>query len=422
MGWCFLLVSGNGAWGMLPHLAMAGGIAMAVVGWLLATLVRERGWTVWSWPAVLLGCSALAFAAAWFAAPELVARVHHGFLGAITGGESSLVAETSSLLRMAGRWSPRPLLVELGPAGFVAAPAFVLMGVAAIRERNRALSLVAGIGFAMYGAALLQERMSIYASFHLALAAGWCGWRLFSGRSPRARTLGFAAGVLVFLVPSAAFGIALCSRDNGMSREWRMAMAWLRQETPEPLGDAQAFHRYYPRLATGGWFAYPQGVYGVLAWWDFGYWVLAEGRRPPIANGTQRGAVQAAAFFTSQDLQDAAARLDALGARYVVVDNSMPLIPIGSTGFGAGLFNGMLGWTGGKLGDYAGFYDLPKDGGGSERILIFYPQYYRSMAMRLYLHDGLDYEPHNATNVYAVRETRDGRRFISSQVQFETNE
>ena len=421
IGWLFLLPAGAGAWGRLPHLAMAAGAGAALAGWGLAEWVRRKGWPLWTWPAaaVLLASAGLAVSSmVWPATLQVLAD---GWTDAIRGGEARLVGEVRSLLRADGRWSLRPVLAELGPAGLVALPAFAVMGLEGGRTRDRALLLTAAAGAVLYGAALLQARMAIYAAFHVAVAVGWCVWKLLDGQSPVRRIVrGLAAVLLLFPLPL-VLGIDLAGRDSGMTEDWRSAMRWLRENTPEPLGDPEAFLRYYPRLEPGQSFAYPPGAYGVMVWWDRGYWVLARGRRAPVSNGTQNGAHEAARFFTSTQPAEALAMAAELGARYVIVDPAIPAAPYGAAGPGNSQFRAMTGWTDRPLRDFIGLYNLPLEGGGAQPVIVFYPEYFRSMASRLYLHDGRDYEPRQATTVFALREG-EGLKTISSQRTFGTYE
>ena len=423
-GSTFLLGAGSGAWGTLPYIAGAAGVVAVMAGWQIARVVRVNGWPAWTWLAALFLVGAAGLAGVWLASPGTIHAAKQGFTDAIAGGEGRLVGEVRSLVRINGVWTLRPLVLELGLAGLLAVPAFGALGLAGWRRRDRALLLVAGTGALTYCAAILQARMSIYVSLNLAVALGWWIWNALESASSWARVWRGAAILVLLFLPSALLAVGLVKRDMGLSEHWRSAMSWLQTSTPDPLGDPSAYLRYYPRLAKGERFAFPADAYSVMTWWDRGYWVMTRGRRPPASNGTQSGARQVAAFYTSTQPAEALALADELAARYVIVDQATPVVPLAVSDFSGSQFRAMTGWAEVPLETYLNVYDLPQNGGGAIPVYVFYPEYFRSMAARLYLYDGEAYRPKNATTVFALRDGRDagGRETISSQQTFETYE
>src|SRR5207247_2300774 len=125
---------------------------------------------------------------------------------------------------------------------------------------------------------------------------------------------------------------------------------WLRRQTPEPFGTEAAWNDYHPALPEGTEFGYPPGVYSVLVWWDFGYWVEYLGRRIPTSNGTQAGARDTAAFYTDGDPDSALRELDRLGARYVLLE---PLLSVEGT---SSRLPAILNWAERPLADYMRIY------------------------------------------------------------------
>ncbi|MEZ5396648.1 MAG: hypothetical protein R2724_28200 [Bryobacterales bacterium] len=335
----------------------------------------------------------------------------------LLGQGVALVAEARPTLRD----GLQPLLREVGPLGLLALPLLGAMAWIALRTKARSLSLVAGTGLAMYIGTLAQERMSIYGAVSLALLAGWFWVEATAARSPAARWLrGAVAAALLY-----GFGLYLAPKlaayQQGMSPEWRQATEWLRTATPDPLGDPRAFWRDYAKPASGQSFPYPPSAYGVGVWWDLGYFVLAEGHRPPTSNGTQSGAVDTAAFYLQSDNAAALEALDSQGTRYVIADDTLPLLQPGSDP-DTGEITAMMGWTRDPLGRYFKLVELPLGEGAVKPVLIFLPSYFKTMGMRLYLHDGQTYEPSNATTVFSLREGKGPLERISSQRTFPTYE
>ncbi len=64
----------------------------------------------------------------------------------------------------------------------------------------------------------------------------------------------------------------------------------------------------------GDTFAYPEGAYGVLSWWDYGHLITTQGERIPHANPFQQNARSASAALTAQSEAQAELYLDAIAA------------------------------------------------------------------------------------------------------------
>jgi len=186
------------------------------------------------------------------------------------------------------------------------------------------------------------------------------------------------------------------------SNAWCEAMDWLRTETPEPFGKADTYYGLYRPVSQQGGFIYPSGAYGILAWWDYGYWIARIGQRPPATNpGT--GHIDTAYFFTAQDGPSAARVINTYGTRYVIVDNEIAAYD--------GKFHALATLSNS---DYSKYYDifLKKQDNRYVPSIYFYPEYYRSMVARLYNFDGKAVIP-ESVNVIAFREftAQDGGKY-----------
>jgi asparagine N-glycosylation enzyme membrane subunit Stt3 len=150
-----------------------------------------------------------------------------------------------------------------------------------------------------------------------------------------------------------------------------------------------------------------------MAWWDYGYWIARIGRRPPATNpGT--GALESAYFFTAQDEASARTTIDRYGARYVVVDNEIASHE--------GKFHALATLSGSG---YSRYYDVFFTRQGNQYVpaVYFFPEYYRSMVVRLYNFDGkavtprivevIEYREFAAQNGNTYREIVDEKVFSS---------
>jgi dolichyl-diphosphooligosaccharide--protein glycosyltransferase len=186
------------------------------------------------------------------------------------------------------------------------------------------------------------------------------------------------------------------------SNAWCEATDWLRANTKEPFGKPDSYYGLYKPVIAKGGFEYPSSAYGILAWWDYGYWTARIGHRPPATNPGV-GYLGTAAYFTAQDWPSAARVINNLGTRYVIVDNEIAAYD--------GKFHALASLSGLT---YSDFYDvfLQKQDNQYAPTILFYPGYYRSMIARLYNFDGKAVVP-DAVNVTAYREitAQDGRRY-----------
>jgi asparagine N-glycosylation enzyme membrane subunit Stt3 len=99
--------------------------------------------------------------------------------------------------------------------------------------------------------------------------------------------------------------------DTYMSKDWQGATQYLKQYSDE--------RAYVTGSKTG---------FGVLSWWDYGYWIMAESHvpayiTPGTGDNTREGEISAASILVSTNTQKAVASLRTLSLRFVVVDEDM---------------------------------------------------------------------------------------------------
>lgn len=111
---------------------------------------------------------------------------------------------------------------------------------------------------------------------------------------------------------------------------WSDSLDWLSEETPYPgeyagSDNPMEYYGTYDHPPDGD-FEYDDGVYGVMAWWDYGHWITAQGERIPVANPFQQNARNAANFLIAPDEATAEQYLyddEGSGVRYVMLDYSV---------------------------------------------------------------------------------------------------
>jgi oligosaccharyl transferase (archaeosortase A-associated) len=194
---------------------------------------------------------------------------------------------------------------------------------------------------------------------------------------------------------------------------WCVSLSWLRGNTPVPFG---APNYYYQRYPTGSNFSYPESAYGVLAWKDYGYLIARIAHRLPNANPGQQpqASTRVASFLTSQGEDVASEIIKELGSEYVIIDYNTTFTKFQTIATGARMDPV-------ELFDY---YFLPQNNQLVE-VQLFYPEYYRSLAVRLYNLDGEAVTPESVL-VISYQENTDSAgniyKVITSTEQFGTYE
>jgi len=167
----------------------------------------------------------------------------------------------------------------------------------------------------------------------------------------------------------------LAEKNPIMNEGWYSSLLWLKDNSPDPFEDDPDF--YYELYPPKDEFEYPETAYGVMSWWDYGYFIMQISHRIPSSNPGQAGAVEAGHFFTAQNESSVNELADRLGTKYVMIDYAMV----------AGKFYAMVDWAGGNLDDFYEVYYLSTEEGG-QWVPLYYPAYYNSIVVRLYNFDG----------------------------------
>jgi dolichyl-diphosphooligosaccharide--protein glycosyltransferase len=305
---------------------------------------------------------------------------------------------------------------EYSTAGAAAAAGLVLLLWRAVRRGGRADVLLASWSVASLVFALGQRRFSYYFGVNVALLSGLAvaaaAARIAGAPAPGeeparrgvSRILVACGLVLALAGPSLRVALAQAVRDIGPSDAWVETLSRLRHATPEPFGSDAAW------LAPPGT-SLPPSREGVLAWWDEGYWIMFLAHRVPVANPTQHGASLAAAFFLSQDEAAATSVLERAGARTVLVSGELVSRTTEPGVVALGRTSALAAWAGEAAGRYERVLDVRRDDGTFRPVLLFTPEYFRSMAVRLWTFPGGTSVARERAWVFA-RGGEDGRRIV----------
>jgi hypothetical protein len=247
---------------------------------------------------------------------------------------------------------------------------------------------------AMYAATIGVNRFGYYLVPAIAIAGG-CACAALIEAAQRAG--GWRRSAAVVAVAAGGFGLNLVPalattvRPAGIPSAWFPAYDWLRHQTEEPFG-TEAY--YYARYDSG---VIRPASSTVLAWWDYGYELIAAAHRVPAAIPTGGGAPEAGQFFTAVDEARAADALASRNARYVFVDELLPL-NVREGGGLVGKFQAMAEWAGIPAGRFFDVF-LLRDGNRYRSVYLFFEEYYRTMTFRLGVQGGQAVVPENSTAI-----------------------
>jgi len=348
------------------------------------------------------------------------------------------ILEGQPLLFPYGEFTLQIAWVNFTTSFFISFIALGMLIYAAVKERSFDKTLFLVWIIVMLVAVLGKRRYSYYFAINAALLTGYFSWRILylvglskllakpkevvglakkfkkrkkakekarqkTFRQPTATwvrviLVGIAVFFLVFF-PNIGKAEALAKGRSLMDRGWYSSLEWLKDNSPEPFGDPDFYYELYP---PKGSFEYPETAYGVMSWWDYGYWIMRISHRIPNTNPSQSQAREAAHFFIAQDESSANKLADELGSKYVIIDYQMS----------TSKFYAMPRWAGSSEAEFFGIYYQATEAGKLQPVNFFYPSYYRSTVARLYNFDGKAVVPTESIVIsYETKVSGEGVRY-----------
>lgn len=345
-----------------------------------------------------------------------------------------------------GYYSLKPLWSTYGYTTIAAAAGLALLAWAVVRRREPEKVLLLVWTALMVLATLAQRRFNYYLAVNMAALAGYAAWHLLrlvglkwltgqAAPAPEARRKGdrgkkkarpqaprlkpaYASVALVGIalfafftvvpydkralpgslgVPGwiGAIDLARATADRAPedplyepSDAWCESLEWMRNNTPDPFdthGQGDYYYACYPSPLE--YSRFPE-AYGVMAWWDYGYWIARIGRRPPCQNpgGALPGVAE---FFIASSEAEAAGIMEQYGGRYVILDSQLMDV--------YAKFYGPFSVTGRDEAECYETFLVETAGSEGTRTYssktFFYPAYYRCISVRLYFFEGRGVAP-----------------------------
>jgi len=354
-------------------------IVVPVVLSIISRLMAGRALKPVYYPLTLLGLLGIGLAALNAIDPSLFKYMLDQFNIFTPGGASLTIMEVQPLQIAWGNFTT---------SFFISFIAFAMLIYLIIKQKSADITLFLVWSIIMLMAVLGQRRFGYYYAVNAALLTGYFSWKMldiaglrkllakpkevvetvrkFKKREKKSREKSkpktfmqprgvwvtvIIVGVVIFFAvffPNISHVERLGSQPNYIMNEgWYSSCQWLKDNSPEPFDDPDFYYELYP---PRGEFKYPETAYGVMSWWDYGYFIMQIGHRIPNANPTQSGATRAGQFFTAQNESSANESADRFGSKYVMIDSAMA----------TGKFYAMVEWAGGSVDDFYEYYYLPQ--------------------------------------------------------------
>jgi dolichyl-diphosphooligosaccharide--protein glycosyltransferase len=416
---------------------------------LLSRYFRARGWKAWYYPLTIIAAGMLSGLALFIINPAFIKRAFELLGYFFIPQLSTTNMEMQPLFFTLGRFTWDAVFESFTTVFFLSLIALCLIIYQAVKTGEKDRILLAIWSAVVLLTACSMRRYVYYYSVNAALLTGYLCWLVLHfagfGRAAELKPLEAEQHVskkakrkqvavkrkrkqgasllayktlsvigIIFIVfypnfgplPGGAKPISdMASQPSfAPSDAWCDTLTWMRKNTPEPMGNADAYYKLWDRPAGGEQFKYPDTAYGVLAWWDTGYWIMCIGRRIPMTNPSAGANPENkyASFFMNEDGTQAGKILETGGGKYVIIDfdTALPL-----------KFHSIALASGNPKEKYYDVY-YQKQGSSLSAVILFSPEYYRTVMVRLYNFDGKVVTESNVTAIsYENKEDASGQAY-----------
>jgi len=415
-----LLLALAGLPDMLAVAALGVAIATAAALPALSLLMRRFKLKAYLYPVAVMALGAAGLLALSAVSPQLLNTTTGKLLNFFAWNPSITIAEMQPLLINQGGFTMDLLWGNFTSASVLAAVALVIVIYRALRQGRPEAMLLAVWSIIILLSALAMRRFAYYLAVNAALLAGYTGWLILKlcgvrdssdaavaapvttknrgkkktaakrqpGRNPALAALGIAAVAFLVVYPNTGplpggekpcFDVASKALFPPPDA-WCQSMDWLRDNTEQPFAQDGYYYDYYGRPPAQ---PVKKASYSVLCWWHYGYWVMRMGQRVPLSNpGSAQLGEQM--YFIAPGGSEAAQARAGWKMRYVVVNDYLVNWNTGFRAVTAAAVEKTAKY-------YEVYYRQQKD--QLTPTLLYYPEYYRTMLVRLYCFDGREYTP-----------------------------
>ena len=378
----------------------------------ISRFMSNRGIKTMYYPLALVGISLVGIVVFRFVNPSFWGSMVGHFSYIFTWHRGTTITEMAPIFFPGNEFSFQVVWSNFTTSFFVGLISLAILVYLIIKRGETDKTLFVVWSLTILAATLGQRRFAYYFVANIALLTGYFSWLILEtagfketitkpleismrGRSRKTKskkpqkgrfrltanhakmTLGLIVVFFLSFFPNIGPVADTATGQSGFGPDaaWRESLSWLRDNSPEPFGDPEFYYEYYEPPPPGEIYNYPETAYGVMSWWDYGHWITRIARRLPNATPAIWGSC--GQFFSDQDLASASGMIDSLGIRYVIIDHQMVTRK----------FYAVPTIVGKNKEDFYDVYYLPQEG----KLMPFtflYPEYYRSMVVRLYNFNG----------------------------------
>ncbi len=272
------------------------------------------------YPLILFTVVGLIFVGLWFGFNQAVKYAIYelqGLTGTIGASESSLGRTISEVQPILWPYGEFTLDIIAGNFGFILL--FGLLGLVALgcNLKKPETTFVFTWSIILILITLMQRRYAYYSAVPFGLLTGYffwwamnkIGWRNYSKKDKKKGLKGQYFSHVIAAIGSILL-ISACLIPNGylttrearnhpyqVTQAWSEALKYLRENTVKDVG--------------------------VISWWDYGYWILRDGKCPVPCHPGGGSTDKVAKFFSAFTTEEANKIADELDSKYVVIDYQM---------------------------------------------------------------------------------------------------
>ncbi len=423
-----IVLEGVGQYGRMHILSFILGILVFLVLSIIPKAMERQNISRSHYPFVLIGIGTVGLGGMYFFSPDLFGSLFGAFRIFMPAYGALTIAEVQPMFFRGGQFTLAPAWFNFTTTLYIGLIAMVMLGYRVMREWRASETLLLIWSIAMLLATISQNRFAYYFAVNLAILSGYFGIKLleFGGWGelyenfkrkvsdssditrfvPKYVKLGHVLVVilvaLLLIHPNLTITAQSARHGPGVDMDWYSALVWMRHNTPDPGVD---YYGIYEAPPPGERFPYPEKAYSVMSWWDYGHIITYYARRIPVANPFQAGIgginpdgtirPGASTFLAATDLSIASMVLDDLDTRYIISSIAMP----------TGKFWAIATWAEGDTSRFFGAYfikEMTERGMELRPVMpnnpiLFYPDFYRTMVVRLHLFEGEAYTPVDTT-------------------------
>ncbi len=428
---------------------------LATISWVMLKTKVEVDY----YPLALFGLGLVGLAVLYVGSPSLLESMLNQLKIFVPSEAQTTTLEMRPMLFPGGKFSLSVIWGNFTTGSFLSLISLGILIYLVIKRGEADKTLMVVWSLVMLAATLTLSRLGLFYTVNVAILSGYLAWLIldFAGQRKKPDTIaeapqkaltkrenkkkykraasrtsgwlniGLAIVVVFFLFffPNFAAAHSIASDPAfAPSNGWCEALSWMKDNTPDPFGNPDFYYAHYTKS-----FRYPTTAYGVTAWWDYGYWIARIGHRLPNCHPGGGKRIETARFFTAQGETIADPIISQLKSRYVIIDYSTtvlsPAYYVLEKRYGfSGKFYAIATYAGSNQENFCDIYYQLKDG-KFEPVPIFYPEYYRSLAVRLYNFNGIAVAPRFSIVIgYEEEIGRDGIRYkkITSTKSFASYE